>query len=203
MAFIPVDDGGTVVLHGTGPSGVVYENVLGIQLSGALDQAATDSISDLIATAFDGNISDYLSDTVSYNGITVTDLRTETGPQFDSDEGWPLVGASSGHALPLQTCALITWGTGLRGRSYRGRTYIGGYSETYSNGAHMESAAHTGLADFADGILATNLFGVISRFSGFTEPGHVPVKRDPAIITPFESRIAHDLWATQRRRAPR
>lgn len=204
MAFIPVSQACQLVVHQTGPSGLIAENVFGMKFDTTpLTQAATDATADKVAAAYD-LLSDFISDQFEWTGITITDLRTEDGPQFESASSFPVTGGASTDPLPLQTAALVSWACALRGRSFRGRTYIGGWSEAYGAGAHMESTAHGALADWADAMMDPDLgLGIISRFHGVDPDTHEPIRRDPGIITDVVSRVAHDLWATQRRRAPR
>jgi hypothetical protein len=191
-----VTDALQVTVHGTSASSEILENVFGIVFTGTLTQAYADAVSDYFATAYT-ELQGGTADDVSYNSVTVTDLRTVDGPQFESTSSWPIVGTDSGDMLPLQTAGLISWYTARRGRSFRGRTYLGGFCENFSSGAHIDSTLHTAIAAFADDLLSTsNYLGIISRY----ESG---VLRDPGIITPITSRVVHDLWATQRRRAPR
>lgn len=199
-----VTDGWQLVLHQTGPSGYVGENVFGIHnADDTLTQGIADDFADAFASAL-GEITDFISDQFEWTGITITDLRTEGGPQFDSNSSFPVDGGAGTQPLPLQTAGMISWGTARRGRAFRGRTYICGWSEAYGNGAHMESAAHTALQAFADALLAPGLsLGVISRYVTDPGPPKVLVPRDPGIITDITSAVAHDLWKTQRRRAPR
>lgn len=199
-----VEDAWQLTLHQTGPSGYVGENVWGLDVGAlGLTQVQTDSWASLLAGLLDG-LTDYISDQFEWTGITITDLRTTDGPQYNSSNDFPVVGGASTQPLPLQTAALISWYTPRRGRSFRGRTYICGWSEAYGNGAHMDSAAHTALAAFADAWApGTPEVGVISRYTQDPGPPPATVPRDPGIITRISSNVPHDLWATQRRRAPR
>lgn len=54
----------------------------------------------------------------------------------------PETGTGSGEVLPLQSAAVLTWRTGGRGRSARGRSYISGWSE----GAASDNALIPGAA---------------------------------------------------------
>lgn len=203
MAPLPVvTDAAQITLHGVGPSGLQWENVFGFIVNDTtLTQAIADVLSGQIADAY-GLLE--LSDTFQAESITLTDLREADGVQFESTEGWPVAGGVASQPLPLQTAGLISWGTSHRGKSFRGRTYICGFAETGSDGAHMATGAHTSLADFADALIAMSTpLGIISRYSGVDPDTHLPIPRDPGIISEVTSRVVHDLWATQRRRAPR
>jgi hypothetical protein len=202
MPFIPVEDTVQVTVHATAPSGEIAENVFGWRLEDELDQTIADTISAYVADAY-SNWTAVCSQDYSWDSVTVTDVRTIDGPSFESTDGWPLVGGVNSHALPLQTAALVTWLTPKRGKSFRGRSYMAGGCEEHSNGAHLDSASHTALAAFADAMFDLPGLTVISRYhsDGLEPPQTIP--RDPGISTLVTGRVAHDLWATQRRRAPR
>jgi len=197
-----VTDAWQIVVHGEAPAAQIWENVFGYDAGDVtLGQEQADALSSVFADFYDAVLQ---SDQFTATGITVTDLRTLDGPQFDSTEGFPIVGGTGADPLPLQTCALISWGTSHRGRSFRGRTYLTGFTESDSDGAHIESASHTTISDAAGALLAAvpNL-GVISRYSGVDPDTHAPIPRDPGIVSVITSQVTHDLWKTQRRRAPR
>lgn len=197
-----VTDAWQVVVKGTAPSTQTWENVYGfVAGSTTLTQAAADDLSAAIAGCYADLL---LSNQYHGDSVTVTDLRTLDGPQFDSTEGWPVTGPQESQPLPLQTAALVSWGTSTRGRSFRGRTYIAGFTEGGSDGAHMLSGDHGSLVDFATEMLTIDPpLGIISRYSGVDPDTGLPIPRDPGIISNVTSFVAHDLWKTQRRRAPR
>jgi len=198
-----VTDGAQVVVHGTGPSALTFETVLGFELTITLNTGVADALAGYVSDALN-EVKGAISDQFSWSGVTITDLRTVGGPQIDSDAGFPVDGTDSSAPLPLQTAGLITWTTDRRGKSFTGRTYLPGFTESDSDGAHMVSGAHTEFTAFADSLLASNPnWAIISRYSGVDPDTHKPILRNPGIVTPITGRIVHDLWATQRRRAPR
>jgi len=141
----------------------------------------------------------------SWDGVScvVTDLTTATSPQFTATTFTPLAGTDSTNDLPWQTAALVSWTTGTRGRSYRGRTYLGGFCEDQSDGRDIGATLIAAIEDWRDIILADGNFGVISRYSGVDPDTHLPIPRDEGIISTFTDGTVHPLWRTQRRRATR
>lgn len=76
--------------------------------------------------------------TMALRLIRVTDMTTENAPGIEYSTGLPLSGTiASTSQPPNNVCVTVKWVTGLRGRSYRGRTYHMGF-----DGAAM-SAANT------------------------------------------------------------
>ena len=67
--------------------------------------------------------------------ITQYSVYGITNPLYVYEESpTPVAGTVSGEALPLQDAAVITWRTGLAGRSRRGRTYLPPTGESNQNG---------------------------------------------------------------------
>jgi hypothetical protein len=64
---------------------------------------------------------------VTWEGVTVTDLNSSTGPQVVRHLVTATGAGAHGAAGP---CALLKLNTALRGRTYRGRVYIGPLVET-------------------------------------------------------------------------
>lgn len=126
-------------------------------------------------------------------GTAATLTSTYTGVQ----------GAISGEECPPQSAFLLSWTTALRGKSFRGRTYLPGVGETQQTAGAVAGAAQTALqavvtqmlAVFGPGGSDTNWqFVIISRF-------HNKVPRVPPIATPVTAGSVSATVATQRRRA--
>jgi hypothetical protein len=137
-----------------------------------------------------------------YDEVVVTDLRTEGAPEFTSQAGgFPFVGTDSAQSLPFQTAAVTTWRTALRGRSFRGRTYLGGFTEAFSDGRNPSSTLLTAINEWRDDMLEINDtmgggIGVISR-------RHNKGVRLIGVVNQITSGDVATFWATQRRRAGR
>jgi len=205
MPTLPVvENAWQMVLHQTGPSDSSYENVFGIVVpDGPLTQEVADNLADALATILT-DLAGSIEVAFSWTGITVTDLRTTDGPQFDSTSSFPVAGGVDNDPLPANVAGLVSWYTSRRGRSFRGRTYIVGFPENASNANHMDSPAHGALSDFADAMVDFILpLGIISRYWSGPDGDAPGSLRDPGIITTVTSQVTHDLWKTQRRRLPR
>lgn len=181
-------------------SGVPFVNVFGFVLNGDFDSTVSDFVGDLIKNAWAANLVSSLVDEYAVSSITVTDLRTETGGQIEYTDTEDMTGTDSNQGLPFQSCALVSWGTAVRGRSYRGRTYLGGFAEENSNGRIIDAGLVTAIEGWVGDMTAfAGFLGVISRYE--TVMGVPHQLREPAIITPVTSGIVHPSWRTQRRRA--
>jgi hypothetical protein len=135
------------------------------------------------------------------NDITVTDVAVENGIQFIYT-GFPNTdGQSTGAAANGNAAAVISWRTGNIGKSFRGRTYIGGLATSaFDNAQYLSSASAaafvvvgTALIDALTAIDAVLV--VVSRFAN-------NVARVTALATQIISVIVDTKGDSQRRRTP-
>ncbi len=201
MPFIPVPDALEVVAQYSIGS-IIFQNVFGYAYSSALDQTKTDAIGTVLSAAY-GELLGAQKTTVTYDSVVVTELATETGAQFTATTFGSGAGTDTAELLPFQTAALISWGTSTRGRSFRGRTYIGGFCEDQSSGRDIAADLLEALTDFTEHVLGDAGFAVVSRFSGVDPDTGKPIPRAEGLVTPFSFATVHPLWRTQRRRATR
>lgn len=139
---------------------------------------------------------------VAYSGVRVYDMRTDGGGVvFVSVSAGN--GSSSGDALPINTCAVLTLYTAMRGRSGRGRLYMGGLSESSTNEGAFLSAVETAVEAFYSALsTAVQVEGwvpvVVSKYhNGVLRP-------EGAITNPVTSWSMRNLnFGTQRRRVDR
>jgi hypothetical protein len=178
-----------------------------------INQAGVDALGDVVAAALDATaLESYLSTQTRLNSVTVTDLTTSTSPQFtshDLDEA----GESNTDYLPTQTAGMIEWVTALRGPSFRGKTFIPGFTENASDGRPVAGCL-SAIQDFADELISRfdavdYPLAIASFFSGTMQvagkhPGDVitvPKPRDTATVTLITAGTAEEVWKTQRRRS--
>lgn len=215
MPFIPVPEAIRMVLNWTVAATQHPKNVLYLSNPGptALTQVGTDAFGDVVAAALDAtSLETYLSTATRLNSVTCTQLDTETSPQFESHD-LDEAGESATEYLPAQTAGMIEWVTAQRGASFRGRTFLPGFTENASDGRPV-SGCLSAIQDFADELIsrfATIDFplAVVSLFSGSMQvagphPGDVitvPKPRDEGLVTVITAANAETVWKTQRRRS--
>jgi hypothetical protein len=133
-------------------------------------------------------------------GVKLRDMTTETGLQLDSPVVPPNVGAVVAQALPNNVAFVVSFRTGLTGRSTRGRVYNPGITEadTDLNNVTLAAAAafSTAWLNLNPAVVALNFVHVIASF--YT--GGLP--RLGALTTPVISYVSNTRVDTQRRRLP-
>lgn len=139
--------------------------------------------------------------------VTVTDVEAAGGPTATSTSA-PVSGGSTGVHTANQSALVVSWRTGLAGRSNRGRTYLGGLdNDILADANHVTSAFATAVTAGANNfIVAVQAWGwelsVASYYSGVDGNGR-PVPRAEAVITPVTFAIVNTRLDSQRRRMPR
>lgn len=112
----------------------------------------------------------------------------------------PSSGNSSDNPMPGSVTLAVKWGTGLSGRSYRGRTYHLGMTIGQVQGDQVTSAALTAIQGAYNALrtaLDNALVGV--EFSVLSTQ-HNKAWRDPAIMTPITGLAIDPDIDSQRRR---
>lgn len=143
-----------------------------------------------------------VSNTVTLQRIMTRDLTTESGVGTEVLLGLPANGQRTSAALPNSVSLAVKWGTGLAGRSYRGRTFHIGLCDDQVTGNTVLAATQTSLKtkyDFIrialDNALLGVEFGVLSRY-------HNGAPRAAGILTPITGVGIDPVTDTQRRRSP-
>lgn len=195
-----VDDLAQLNIIITTPTGT-QENVLGFR---AKTSGATRAG---LASEFDGaRLTEWMSwksNLTSCNLLVVEDIRPGTGATVVHAVSPAKVGGSSGgQLLPPQSALVQSWRTALKGRSFRGRSFHGGFMETQQDAGVWGAAMAVTASAIGDNMLAR--YGpagtyadwqlvIISLISG-------GVKRVTPVSTPVDS-FSFDLSVfTQRRR---
>lgn len=132
--------------------------------------------------------------------VTAREL-TPTGVAVLETDGLPSGGTvGGGNALPGNITLAIHWGTGLRGRSYNGRTYHMGFNRDQVNGNVVDPtvganllSAYNALRTALDNALVGVEFGVLSV-------QHNKEWRTPPILTPITGVAIDPNMDSQRRR---
>lgn len=197
-------------------------NVVGLIITGnpVFNQALADTVGSAVKSAFTSNLAPHISTGSGLVRVGVRDLRGDHLPEF-RDTGATAAGTGTGDALPSHVALCITLRTAGSGKSFRGRVYLGGYTETVNQaGGTCSQAAATGSIGFLTAIdtaltssglrlavltrpqLDTVITRTVTQANGTTETtilSHQTAKQGAARqVTLVESRNLN--WETQRRR---
>jgi len=144
---------------------------------------------DIVAPAYDNLYSSqYTLQTLRVRGIT--------DPTYGYDRGGlSIAGVLTGERVANQVSAIITWTTGLVGRSYRGRTFLPVASEAQMTNGSWSNTYLGYMTAFGNAMLAMNAVSI--DFA----PWKLHVWSDTlAAATPVTGFITRSVPGTQRRR---
>lgn len=129
--------------------------------------------------------------------IVATDMSVEGGPQFRQTIGTN--GSVSGGGAPLGTAVVVSGRTAKRGRSYRGRSYIGGIAKSdISTPTTALTALGTALANAFASLKSTlDGHGLDIVVASRQHNGSVTSPADMNEVTSF---VVDTLFDSQRRR---
>lgn len=138
---------------------------------------------------------------VSLVKVMATDLTTQTSLGVEEPATSPSTGTAVGSVtMPNNVTVAVKWLTGLRGRSFRGRTYHVGIRAIQTSGQEITTSMQTLLASnyttLWTSLNATgDVMGVVSRF-------HDKAPRVTGVFTPITGLSIDLTLDSQRRRLP-
>lgn len=178
------------------------ENVFHCYRSAGWDAGSLNTVGGTFANWWTTDMRGYIANTVSLERIITRDLTTESGVGTEVTLGLPAAGTAVAPALPNSVSVAVKWGTGLAGRSFRGRTFHIGLCEDQVTANKLVTSVQNNLNDAYDNlrvvldnaILAIE-FGVLSRY-------HAGAPRANGILTPILGVSIDPVIDSQRRRLP-
>lgn len=145
---MPISGGAEVKLYWN-LLGVLGMNVFGAQVSGGVtfNVALANVVGAAIKSAFTAQLAAQFATATALVRVGVRDLRQDNLPEF-RDTGPSVFGTGVGDAMPGNVALCVTSRTALAGKSFRGRTYLAGWSEA-ANGPGGTAVAGVGTAALA------------------------------------------------------
>lgn len=199
MAFVPIPNTALVELRMTQGEQQI-ENTFHVEKEGILTVPDLQDIALAFADWFDTH-RNLVINTVTLREIAVRDLTTASSIGIVYSTGLPLAGLLSGSAMPNSTTIAVKWGTGLTGRSFRGRTYHIGLAESQVNNNSIDSATITGLLASYNTLLSTVTGTGFTMVVASRVSNNVP--RVTGVTTPILTASFADVTVdSQRKRLP-
>lgn len=199
MAFQPTTNGARIVVEWNSSTQGNWTNTYWASKSGFTTTDQTLLAQEIAASLQNDDIT-RLATTCGFALVRVIDERTEGAPQsivVDASGG-----SASGDQVPLSVAVCVTLRTALRGRAYRGRSYIGGFVESQIAGNLWSNDAVDQALDIVSNIVdACSTTGwTIGVRSGQLNG----VRREAAVVTPLTTHIVRsNIVTSQRRRVSR
>lgn len=145
----------------------IAQNVYHVETGNSWSVEHLENLAQLFYNWWDEELKALVSTSVALEGIVTRDLTSEFDDEHTSAQAFPLAGTLASPVLPYNVTPVISWRTGLTGRSTRGRTYHVGLSEAQAVGGQLETAAQVALSAAYDDLL--------SRINADSEPWQLAV----------------------------
>lgn len=128
-------------------NGVPVVNVYHLKTSGAVTLANLEAAAETYADWYETLGRGYFHSSYVLQSIVATDISVSNGMQYTWSEFSTPAGAITSAPAAANAAAVISWRTPFIGRSYRGRTYIGGLANAeLVDAQHLQSSTASGMA---------------------------------------------------------
>lgn len=176
------------------------QNTLYFEKSSAIVGTDFDAMGDFLKAWWNTNLAPSRVDDSVLFRISMADLTNESNIGFDYVEGLPIAGTSVSAPLPQNVALCIKFSTGFRGRSMRGRNYVGGLGQNQATGSSINAPSAASIVAAYDLLVTQNTlpdftFVVVSRYNNLAP-------RATGITTPVLTVSANTTLDSQRRRLP-
>jgi len=203
MPFVPVANTALVELRFT-EHGQQIENTLWFEFATDPDEDQLRDLAIAIEDWWTTQLQSIVSSDVQLRETTATSMTSATSPTATVAPVTAKFGTSTANGEPGNVTMSISFRTGGRGRSFRGRNYAIGLTEDQVDGnsfvtglTSLWQAAYFAL--IAAAATAGWTWVVVSRFSGVDGDGD-PIPRAAGITTPVTSVVVVDDFVDSQRR---
>jgi hypothetical protein len=197
MPFIPTADALEVVVKMT-QQGVPVVNVYHVDVGAAPTISIINTVLGIFDTWITGSFAPLVSSTITFDEIVATDISVANGLQ-GSIVPATATGGAGGTPAAANAALVVSQRSNLSGRSFRGRTYIGGLTQTVQVTSHevtttYAAAVISGWQDLITALQAAGyILSILSKFSNL-------VARAAGVMTEIVGLIVNTTIDSQRRR---
>jgi hypothetical protein len=207
MPFIPLPNGIKVCLRYKQADQNTC-NVFYVTTASAVTDTLLDTIGTAVKNWWIANMKPGTTTNTSLEAIELTDWSTAGGLGIEYTTGLPSFGTDASAALPNNATLAVKLGTGLTGRSNRGRQYVTGIGSGSLAGDknHISTAAQTAFKAAYDALISDMVSAgvelVIASFFHGVDSLHKPIPRTTGVSHPVASVSVNTAMDSQRRRLP-
>jgi len=199
MAFIPASQIVRVVVEQL-IAEQICANVFHVDANEPVTAAVINLILDEFETWVNDSFSELQSQDADTTGLSGRDLTSATGLLVERPFVTPVPGVVASPVLPNNVAVCMTLFTDLSGRSFRGRSYVGGIAESTIVESSLALATATFYAAmYIDLVDALSLAGYELVVTSFQTAG---APRVAAVSTPVTAIGCQTITDSQRRRLP-
>lgn len=178
----------------------IVENVYHFSSGAAPTTATMNNLIDAFVNIENTNLKALRATQTVLTEVSCADLSSATGAFVDRAVNPTIAGTNAGLGCPNNVTIAVAWRTAKRGRSYRGRTFHIGFTETMRTGNTITSGA---LAAFIAAYSNLLVLGAAPIFNlGVLSGRQGGVDINPRIFTPATACTIDVNLDNQRRRLP-
>ena len=180
-------------------AGQQVHNVIWCKRTSSWTDVQREDLAAAIEDWWNGTTKTYFPPVMTLQQITVVNQDSDSAPSTAHIVSPAIAGTGSGASLPNGTALVATLRTALRGRSYRGRMYLGGLLDTDADDSitvvlGYVTALLTVLGNLKTAIEALGaVWVVVSKF-------HNNLQREAGVATPINAISMDQYYDSQRRR---
>jgi hypothetical protein len=203
MVYVPAQNVAQANLRYTWDN-QLCENTLYFELTTAtIDKTLLEILALDLATWWSNNIAARQTVGIALREVYCVDLTTQTGPTGAHVPNPPTPGGSVSPSLPNNVALCVSFRTGGRGRSSRGRNYVPGLTEADVTNNEVDTLAASAIASAYELLMVSSTFTspwnwvVISRYEN-------KAPRLSALVQPVTDVVITDnIVDSQRKRLPK
>lgn len=148
-----------------------------------------------------GSLMPLLANSYTVSQLQATQMKADGAAQANFVPVSPIVGGNVNPALPNSVAACVTISTGLSGRSFRGRMYIAGLTESMAAMSRINAADVADINGAVSDLVTNEVFAAFNL--GVYSKVHAGQKRLTGLFTPATGVALRDnVIDSQRRRLP-
>lgn len=197
---LPPAQGVTKAVLNLSSQGIATANVLHFTSPPGPNAPDPTALGTRLAAWWENQIAPQVHTSQVLNSVICTDLSAGGPPSVEVTTGLPAAGSMGGEPLPNSVAGVVSLHTALRGRSFRGRIYHGGFAEVDVNGNNIGSLRRNALLNayellilFTEPLLPDYQLVVLSYFANGAQ-------RPVPVATPVTAMSMNLRVDTQRRR---
>lgn len=197
MAFQPVTAACQCLINYR-QAGQEMQSQLYFDTSGSNDPTVLTNLAQVVADWLTNEWAPLAASTATVISLILTNVDIAGGAQVTFTPIGGIQGGNASFAMPTGTTVTASWRTGLAGRSFRGRTYHVGLTESQVADNALTSTARSDLQQaYTQLIVDANIFGTPLSIASRVSNG---VPRPAGILTPVQTCLVDEFIDSQRRR---
>lgn len=177
------------------------ENVYHVHVPSELE-SDMNLIAAAVKTWWTTNVQPSIAQTVSLEKIVVKGMLSRTSTGIEYVTGLPVVGADNTQGLPNHCAIAVKWITGMRGRSFRGRTYHFGITTQRLSNQNTITAAYQTVLKNAYTALITDIEAITDHYMVVVSKMANKSWRVEGVTTRIVGCAVDTTMDSQRRRLP-